>query len=154
MTDPLITPAWARDRDACYADDRLRSILGDGLTAAQLLDREDVSASDRVWAVSQWLPEPHLMAFIVDTLGRCFQREANAGRMVDPRSVAVLTALRDGRWPTEAEVKSAEAARAAAWDAADVAGAARAAECQAQVDCLRRLVRRNDRRTRTVKGTP
>jgi hypothetical protein len=173
MMDTFIKTDWIISQNPCddYTEAQIREGLGGGMSASEILDL-DIPVADRVWVVSQWLPEKQRRQFLADLLQRAFVRERKADREPDPRSVAILTALQEDRWPTEQEfwaasaassaaAANAEASRAAsaaanaaaaraAW-AASAAGAAAAIdeaaarERNAQLDCLRRIVAEMDK---------
>ena len=128
----LITVSWCRERGAHLEDAELHDLLGAGKTAAEVLDL-DIPAGDRVWMVSQWLPDRGRRAFLADLLVRLFKRERGFNREPDARSVAVLDALREDRWPSENErrvvlIRVEKAARKAAQKTTRATAAAAEAE--------------------------
>ena len=130
-----ITRELLRDWYACYSDDRIHELVPvEGLTPAQVLDRTDVPAEDRLWVV---LRESVIPRRELHLLACKWAREALAvvGNP-DPRSVAAIDCAERfarGKATTEELAAAWDSACAAACDAAcDAAcSAARAAACSA-----------------------
>jgi uncharacterized protein YjbJ (UPF0337 family) len=150
----IITVELLRKWDACYPDERLRELVGDGLTPVQVCDLPDVSVSDKLWVL---LREDILSARTLRLLActwaervlPVFERErpgdvrprdclAVARRYAEGQATGeelaaargAAWAARDAAWDAAAGARDAArgaawAARDAAWAARDAAGAAR-----------------------------
>ena len=129
----LITAKMNRDFGACYSDDKLRKLYGNGKTPKQVATLRDglwadVSTADRCWILWRVLAIKN-PAGMRECLARMVERVLPAN--CDPRSRAVVQAIRNDAVTDEiiaaayAAWREVEAASSA--DATDAACAARAA---------------------------
>ena len=128
----LITAKMNREFGACYTDDRLAKLYGDGKTPSEVATLRtgawaDVSTADRCWILWRVLATEN-PAGMRECLARMVERVLSAD--CDPRSRAVIGALRENAVTDEiiaadaSARASARAAAAAARDAADADAAA------------------------------
>ncbi len=128
----LITAKMNREFGACYTDERLRKLYGDGKTPEQVATLRtgawaDVSTADRCWILWRVIATKN-KAGMRECLARMVERVLPAD--CDPRSRAVIGALRENAVTDEIIAACAGAARAAcgaAYEAAYTEDAARAA---------------------------
>jgi len=147
----------------CYTTARIKSIAGSrkSMTLMEILDL-DIPANDRVWVVSQLLPEKSRIKFAVSCAERAI-RTAYAGASVDwqiwadqwlsgeDRSAASSARAGSAEWFASVAISAAWAgsaawaasvAASAAWAAKDATGdAAWHAEVEKQITELRELAR-------------
>jgi len=119
----------------CWSEDELREILGDGMPIREAAGL--VESADAIWVGTHLLDRPALLAWLAeDVVGPAL----SAAPDPDPRSVAVVGALRSG-CVTEEVRKAANTAaadrtaEAAAW-AARAAGAVDAVSAAGAVDAV------------------
>ena len=157
----LITAKMNREFGACYTDDRLAKLYGDGKTPSEVATLRtgawaDVSTADRCWILWRVISTKN-KAGMRECLARMVERVLPAN--CDPRSRAVIEAIRQDA-VTDEIIAAARAAASAAYaaslayaagrasvyaayaadaasaaDAADAASAACAAACAAYEAC-------------------
>ena len=142
MNKPLmIDAAWNRRHNACYTDARLAALYDRPMTPLEVMTRADgkwadVTDADRAWVGYQAgvMTRPHLR----ECLARMLERLGASGRLTDPRSLAVIPALRSDR--VKAEVIDDAWAAAAEYHAAVAAYYAYAAAEQVLVTFAENVV--------------
>ena len=121
-----ITLAWLRERDACWSDEQIESLLPpDGCTILEALDCAAVPVEDRIWLGIDWLPAREQRLFACWCAARAL-RQAGVEDIRSWRAVWTsaryacgkatgdeLFAARDAAWYV-----ARNAARDAAWYAA------------------------------------
>ena len=143
MTTPentdRITLAWLRERDACWSDAQIESLLPpDGCTILEALDCDAASTDDLIWLGIEWLPAREQRLFACWCAARALRR-AGVEDIRSWRAVRVAARYACGK----ATGEELSAARATAWDAARSAGwgaardAARAAAWHATLEAAR-----------------
>ena len=110
----LIDAATNRQWGACYSDERLAELYDHPHTLTEVLTRDDgrwadVPIIDRLWVFFRAVTPTTLNEF----LARMLERLKDAGKLTDPRSLAVIPALRSGTM-TQEIIDAAYAADAAA----------------------------------------
>ena len=144
----LVTPSLCRQWGACYDDDKLHNLLGDGLTPLKVLAL-DIPVADRLWTVlrPELLTDCDLRLFGCWCATLALKAEQSAGHEPDDRSWAAVNVAEQFAYGriTKSEMAAAEAdawsaaraadkaARAAAWAAWAAAEAASAASAAARV---------------------
>lgn len=117
----LIDAATNRQWGACYSDERLAELYDHPHTLTEVLTRDDgrwadVPIIDRLWVFFRAVTPTTLNEF----LARMLERLKDAGKLTDPRSLAVIPALRSGTM-TQEIIDAAYAAACAADAAAIIA---------------------------------
>ena len=151
-----LTPTIAREWNACYSNEKLHTVLGDGKTAVEICEI-DIPAEDRVWTL---LHNPIFDDRALRLLACDYAEEALA--LVDSPDERAINAIAVSRRFANGEATQAElsAASAAAWDAtwdalvgADAREAARTAAASAAARAAAWEAARNAARTAATRAT-
>ncbi|KKN12836.1 hypothetical protein LCGC14_1012470 [marine sediment metagenome] len=118
----LVTPSLCRQWGACYDDDKLHNLLGDGLTPLKVLAL-DIPVADRLWTVlrPELLTDCDLRLFGCWCATLALKAEQSAGHEPDDRSWAAVNVAEQFAYGriTKSEMAAAEAD---AWSAARPTG--------------------------------
>lgn len=136
----VITREQLRSWGACYSDDRIAErVPPEGITPLDLLGHPDVPACDKIWVLlcEEILGRPGHLECLARLVDRALARVASP----DPRSTAVVAALRADAVTQEIVKAAAEAAAGRTKEReAEVAAEVANAERTAQLNDIREML--------------